>query len=123
MDDARCWVTSLQLGTRFRDGCFKWTLEAEQEDQQAGLTPEDVTFREVLAALKSVSEKLDFTTERPDDFGDNWVPTLDFKVGQDFLMERYTHKFYEKHINTSGSCSGSAPWTQTQRSRYWPMIW
>ena len=60
---------------------FEWTQEAQLEDETAGLTPEDVTFREVLSALKSVSKHLDFTTERPGDFPDHWVPTLDFKIG------------------------------------------
>ena len=64
------------------------------------MTPEDVTFREVLATLKSVSEHLDFTTERPSNFGENWVPTLEFKVGQDYQKERYTHNYYEKPMNT-----------------------
>ena len=75
-------------------------MEAQNEDEIAGLTPEDVTFREVLAALKSVSSHLDFTTERPDDFADHWVPTLDFKIGQDHENNRYTHNFYEKPMNS-----------------------
>merc|ERR1711954_575272 len=79
---------------------FEWSQEAQIEDETAGLTPEDVTFREVLSALKSVSEHLDFTTERPADFPDHWVPTLDFKIGQDHVLNRYTHNFYEKPMNT-----------------------
>ena len=28
------------------------------------------------------------------------MPTLDFKIGQDFQANRYTHNFYEKPMNT-----------------------
>ena len=100
VDDARCWVTTFQLGTRFTNGRFEWSEAAKILDEGEGLTPEDVTFREVLVALRSISEHLDFTTERPSDFGHHWVPTLDFKVGQDFQGNRYTHNFYEKPMNT-----------------------
>ena len=47
---------------------FEWYPEAQQQVEDAGLTPCDVTFREVLAALKSVSTHLDLTTERPNYF-------------------------------------------------------
>ena len=100
VDDARCWVTTFGLGTRYSMGKFVWTLEAQKEDEEEKLTPEDVTFREVLAALKSVSKHLDFTTERPSDFADHWVPTLDFKIGQDHERNRYKHNFYEKPMNS-----------------------
>ena len=88
VDDAKCWVTTFQLGTRFTNGKFEWSAAARTEDEGDGLTLEDITFREVLVALRSVSEHLYFTSERPSDFGDHWVPTLDFKVGQDFQKNR-----------------------------------
>ena len=100
VDDARCWVTALRLGTRYTMGKLEWTLEAQREDEEAKLTPEDVTFREVLKALKSVSQHLDFTTEKPSDFADHWIPTLDFKIGQDHEANRYVHNFYEKPMNS-----------------------
>ena len=96
VDDARCWVTALQRGTRFQQqqGKFVWTREAQEEDDSSGISPEDLTFREVLAALKSISSHLDFTTEKPADFGDQWVPTLDFKIGQDFPANQYVHNYF-----------------------------
>merc|ERR1711954_458926 len=45
VDDARCWVTTFRLGTRFKRDRFEWSQEAQIEDETAGLTPEDVTFR------------------------------------------------------------------------------
>ena len=100
VDYARCWGTTFRLGTRFTMGKFVWTPDAQKEDEEGELTPEDVTFREVLAALKSVSQHLDFTTERPSDFADHWVPTLDFKIGQDHERNRFKHNFYEKPMNS-----------------------
>ena len=82
-----------------------------------------MTFREALAALKSVSENMDFTTERQDDFGDNWVPSQDFKVGQDFLNDRYTHNCYEKPMNTKGVLPKISSMELTPRGKYWQMTW
>ena len=49
---------------------------------------------------RAVWENDDFTTERSSDFADHWVPTLDFKISQNFEKNIYKHNFYEKHMNT-----------------------
>ena len=98
VDDAGCRVTTFRLGSRYTLGKFEWTQEAKQQDELAGLTPEDITFREVLTALNSVSNHLNFMTERQGDFADHLVPTLDIKIGQDHVNSRYAHNFYKKWV-------------------------
>ena len=89
VDDNRAWINTLKKGTRFEDGVFKFTWEAEDED--GDLTAEDVTIREFQRALNSVNDSLKFTLERPSDFEDGWIPTLDFKIWGDPKANRYTH--------------------------------
>ena len=98
VDDTRAWVSAMRKGTRFLGDRFTWSPEAEKLDEEC--TSEDVTFREVSIALNSISDNLKFTFERPSEFEDDWLPTLDFKVKVDLEANRYTHTYYEKPMNT-----------------------
>ena len=51
-------------------------------------------------ALHAISPHLKFTFERHDEFPEGWIPTLDFQVKQDFQRNSYTHKFYEKTMQS-----------------------
>ena len=48
--------------------------------------------------LNSICGGLKFTMEKPKDFSDGWLPTLDFSLkGQG---GRWTHRYFEKPMNT-----------------------
>ena len=98
VDDARTWVNTLRKGVYF-DG-IKFVYSVEQEESDRELTREEVTFREFGKCLNSISEYLDFTFEKPSDFEDKSVPTLDFKISVDYPNNQYTHTSFEKSMNS-----------------------
>ena len=59
-------------------------------------TSKEITFRE----LGKTPNNLKITFEKPTDFCDNWVPTLDFKIGMDYTRNRYTNNYFEKEMNS-----------------------
>ena len=69
--------------------CLKW----EREDQE--LSNMEITRRVTLGTLEGVEEFLTFTMETGEDFGDNWLPTLDtsLHVNQN---NQVLYRFYEK---------------------------
>ena len=64
--------------------------------EDAELTCEEVTFREMGKALNGISPNLQFTFEKPSEFTGEWLPTLDFKIKVDHIRNRYTHTYYKK---------------------------
>ena len=55
--------------------------------------------RILLPAMNSINEDLRFTTEVAEEFEDNKLPTLDFKLWMENDME-INHTFFEKSMKT-----------------------
>ena len=98
VDDARTWISTFRKGTKYKDGKFTYSEDQAQED--VDVSREDITFREISNCLNSISEFLSFTFEKPSDFEDNHVPTLDFKIRGDTVYNQYTHSYFEKPMNS-----------------------
>ena len=59
---------------------FRVTSEELQRDVEGDRDLVEKTQAELLKCLNGVSEYLNFTAEDFQDFEDNWLPTLDFKI-------------------------------------------
>ena len=88
----------MRRGTKFDVEKFMWTPEQER-DEDVDTTCGEVTLREFLRAVIGITGFLKYTLEREEDFGDRLIPTLDFKIGVDLHLNRYTHTYYEKPMN------------------------
>ena len=98
VDDARILLNTMKKGTIFEGNKFIWREEQERMDEN--ITREEVTYREFGRCLNSICQTLNFTLEKHSDFSDNWLPTLDFMVRPDHLLNRLEHNYYEKPMNT-----------------------
>ena len=76
--DGRNFIKLLPLGMRFAksDRKFKFSKEAFEEDNNRGRTKQEVTKEQILIAMNSVNEDLNFTMETHLDFEDKRLPTL-----------------------------------------------
>ena len=102
VDDVRQATTTMRKGMRFSEGELTWSEEAEQEDsakQQEGESDEARMVRVLTPAANSINPDLRFTSELEEDFEDNKLPTLDFKIwlGEDFSI---FHTYFEKAMRT-----------------------
>ena len=85
VDDVRQVSTVLPLGMRFRveTGKIEYCEKAEEEDKSKQLEGESSSARmaRILGpAMDSINPDLVFTTELAEDFKDERLPTLDFKM-------------------------------------------
>ena len=85
VDDGRQVTTLLKKGSRYdkEEKKFKWSKEAESEDEQLELEGEDKNSfmaRLCLPAMNGVNPDLTFTAEVEEDFPDKRLPTLDFSL-------------------------------------------
>ena len=96
VDDGRSLHRKLKIGEWFEEenGKFSWKKENEEIDVKNELTREEVTRREILKAINSISPNLTFTMELSKDFEDLRLPTLSFSLweGENSLE----HSYYEK---------------------------
>ena len=87
-------MTPLRRGWRWAEGellyCKKW------EDEDKDLTPAEVTKRVLHGTMQEVMDFLRFTTETGEDFGDDWLPTLDLSLTVDKRTSIVKWRFYEK---------------------------
>ena len=72
VDDGRSFHRKLQLGEHFDEklGYIIHSKEAETKDIAEGISREELTRREILAAMNSINEDLSFTMELHTDFND-----------------------------------------------------
>ena len=82
MDDSRCFIKLLSLGMRFvkSEKVIRFSESALLEDTNRGLSKTDVTKVQLLIAMNSVNEDLEFTLETHLDFSDKRLPTLSFSL-------------------------------------------
>ena len=98
MDDGRVFLFPLKAGWRWREGellfCKRWELE------DSHLTPTERTRRVIHESMMGVESFLKFTMETVEEFGGEWLPTLDteLQVRED---NRVLYRFYEKPVATN----------------------
>ena len=65
VDDGRCIVRKLKLGSRFvkEKNCFVIKEKDRELDEMEGITRESLTEREFRAMMNSINEDIEFTTE------------------------------------------------------------
>ena len=96
VDDVRTLWFIFRPGTRYENGEFIIKKDPETLKEDENITLGELTRREVLKCMNSKSESVKFTAEKPSDFGDHQVPTLDFKIGVDSENNEFTLRFFEK---------------------------
>ena len=104
VDDGRQGTTVLDKGMRFNEHekIFQFSQEAEQEDRDLELKGEKINQRMARVcqeAMNSIKKYLEFTVECMEDFEDNKLPTLDFKIWQE-LDGTINHSYFQKPVKT-----------------------
>ena len=104
VDDVRQSSTLIRKGLRYdaRSKEWEWTKAAEEEDEkkeQEGESKDARMARILQPAMNGINSDLVFTTELSEDFDDDRLPTLDFKMWLEEDME-INHTFYEKPMKT-----------------------
>ena len=96
VDDGRSFVKLLPLGMRFVKSVRKFVFSESylKEDVNRGRSKQEVTQEQILAAMNSVNDDLEFTMETHLDFEDKRLPTLSFSLwpGQKGLHYSYFEK-------------------------------
>jgi hypothetical protein len=100
VDDGRQSGTTLRKGMEFdrEENIFKFSKSAKEEDDRMK-EPSNVRMaRRCKEAMNSISQDLQFTTEAPEDFPENKLPTLDFKLW--LALGIILHSYFEKEMRT-----------------------
>ena len=104
VDDGRQFSTCLPLGNRYDKDTrkFQFSEEALQEDtrhKNNGESTNQRMGRICLVAMNSINSDLEFTIETPEDFPEEKLPTLDFKIWQE-PDKTINHCYYQKEVKT-----------------------
>ena len=93
VDDGRIIMYSIRPGWRWTNGELWYSEKWEQEDKF--LSPTERTRDVLIKTVNGIVECLDFTMETPEDFPDNWLPTLDISMQVD-KNNQVQYRFFEK---------------------------
>ena len=95
VDDGRTFQRKLKWGERFCKNQNEFTFDVvDIKDRKENVNRNELTRWEVLRAMNSVNNDLEFTMELCDDFEDKRLPTLSFSLYMtDCGIE---HTYYEK---------------------------
>ena len=100
VNDRRQGGTVLRMGMRFDEDAGEFIMDEEEykEDVEANV-PDNVRMARIcLPAMNSINKDLKFTTEAPEDFDRNRLPTLDFVLWMvDGILY---HTYHEKPMKT-----------------------
>ena len=98
VDDGRALHRKLFLGERYDHDKRKFIhdKETEEQDIKENRTREDVTRKEIITAMNSVNDDLDFTIELSKDFEDHRLPTLSFSLWEG--EKGLEHSYFEKSM-------------------------
>ena len=104
VDDGRQYSTSLPMGSRFNPDTRKFQvrqedLEEDTRKRNNGESTNQRMGRVCLTAMNSINNDLEFTIETPEDFPEEKLPTLDFKLWQE-PDQTLNHCYYQKEIKT-----------------------
>ena len=105
VDDVRQVSTVLAEGTRFclKTGKMEFSKVAAEEDareRESGESEDARMARILLPAMNSINPDLRFTAEVCDDFEDNCLPTLDFKLWLEGEEQLINHTYFEKEMRS-----------------------
>ena len=96
VDDVRCFLRPFKEGVRW-DGCeFRYDKKWEEEDLLSGKTDQRRTTEQLVAAMSSIVDFLDFEPEESGMFANDRLPTLDASI---WVCERsclVKFSFFEK---------------------------
>ena len=97
---------------------FKYDEAAEQEDKKLRLEREAVNQRMArvcLEAMNSINKNLEFIVECQEDFPDQTLPTLDFKIWVD-KTGKINHTYFQKNMKTPLIIMARSATPQQQKS-------
>ena len=98
VDDGRSYQRKLNWGERFDSALNRivWDKEKEKVDEKENVDRTELTRKEMLRAMNSVSSDLSFTMEVCNDFDNLRLPTLSFSL---FIGEKgIEHTYFEKSM-------------------------
>ena len=104
VDDGRQFTSSLRPGMRFDKNkkIFQYSEEGAVEDKNKknnGESNNQRMARICQEAMNAVNKDLQFTVETPEDFPNEELPTLDFKIWQE-QDQSIDHTYYQKPMKT-----------------------
>ena len=115
VDDGHQGGTTLRKGMKFDNAANKFVMDEEQlRDDVVRDEPDNVRMARVcLPAMNSVNDDLKFTTEAPEDFANNRLPTLDFVL---WLIDGILfHTYYEKSMKNQMTVMQRSAMSEHQR--------
>ena len=80
VDDLRFIINMLELGTRWTGKHLAWTEAWENEDLSAKISRQKRTAIELNKMMNQISRDIQMTVELPEEFRDEYIPTLDVKL-------------------------------------------
>ena len=99
MDDGRSLIHPVRPGWRIDDdGKLKFKVEWEQDDKN--FSPTERTKKVLEGSMKGVMEGIELTMETKEDFGGEWLPTLDVNLAID-ERNRLKFNYYEKPTSSN----------------------
>ena len=115
VDDGRQGGTTLRRGMMFDSemGEFVFDLEQMKRDEDEN-EPDNIRMKKrCLPAMNSVNSDLRFTTEAPEEFPKNRLPTLDFLL---WMVEGILrHSYYEKSMKSQYTVMQRSAMSEHQR--------
>ena len=75
---------------------FEFSKEHEEEDFVSGITDQARTTKEMVAAMSSLCEFLQFEGEEGGMFSNSRLPTLDTEIWLDEVSGKVCYAFFEK---------------------------
>ena len=93
VDGGRIIMYSLRPGWRWFNGGLWYREDWEQEDKF--LSPTERTKNMISRTLGDIVDCLEFTVETPEDYPDNWLPTLDISMHMN-SENQLQYRFFEK---------------------------
>ena len=102
VDDDRPTVTTFKKGTYFNEETKR--LEESEEVREKHLeenkSGEQITAETILKMSNSLSPNLEFTIEKPSEFPEGWLPTLDFEMKFCKTDGKILYRYYQKPMKT-----------------------
>ena len=95
VDDIRNFLWPIYEGWRWSEGCFKFDKLWQEEDLLSGLTDEQRTTPELVKAMYSLVEFIQFEEEDTSMFSDYRLPTLDTSIWVCESTGTVLYSFYE----------------------------
>ena len=95
MDDGRKFMHPVKKGWRWVGEKLQYSLGWESEDGRMDRSHVDMTISVLRESVKGIMGFLNFTFESREDYGDNWLPTLDTEIrinGSNLVEYRYFEK-------------------------------